>query len=238
MKKRKVIVAVVAIVIGLLALGGYFVVDHLQQEELLKKETDTIVKLTEKKERDTEKIEKYLDRTVTKGEYSKIEKAAKEYIRVSLDAEKTAEEIENNETIINAVSIENFQNDGPDFEKTIPVLKDVQEKITGAKEALMALGDKDKTMSYLKGVKNSYYKDLYYKEIIGTDNLKSELQEMEKAVDNCVELMKAQQNILEFLAENKNVWTIQNGVMEFENEDWLNRYNELFAPVLQNEDKN
>ena len=66
---------------------------------------------------DVDKISKKLKATVTTGDYAKIEKAIKNYMADNLNTMLTISEALNDEVIPNALTAENYQNDGPDFVK-------------------------------------------------------------------------------------------------------------------------
>lgn len=44
-------------------------------------------------------------------------------------------------------------------------------------------------------------------------------------------LIQSQQNVLEFLSENKNMWNVQNGKIQFDDDNLLNQYNQLLLAV-------
>lgn len=125
------------------------------------------------------------------------------------------------------LTAENYQNDGPDFVKTRKILKNTQDKLSASKETMIILSKDDTVMSYLKNVDDSYYIDLY-KEMVGEE---SSVDDIKKNIDDIVNLIQSQQNVLEFLSENKNMWNVQNGKIQFDDDILLNQYNQLLLAV-------
>lgn len=85
-------------------------------------------------------------------------------------------------------------------------------------------------MSYLKNVDDSYYIDLY-KEMMGEKSTVDDIKDIKKNIDDVVNLIQSQQNVLEFLSENKNMWNVQNGKIQFDDDNLLNQYNQLLLAV-------
>lgn len=92
---------------------------------------------------------------------------------------------------------------------------------------MIILSKDDTVMSYLKNVDDSYYIDLY-KEMVGEE---SSVDDIKKNIDDIVNLIQSQQNVLEFLSENKNMWNVQNGKIQFDDDILLNQYNQLLLAV-------
>ena len=221
--RRKIIIVIVVVVLVIVATITFFVIKDLQQEKSLRKEIDEI----QKEIIDVDKISKKLKATVTTGDYAKIEKAIKNYMADNLNTMLTISEALNDEVIPNALTAENYQNDGPDFVKTRKILKNTQDKLSASKETMIILSKDDTVMSYLKNVDDSYYIDLY-KEMVGEE---SSVDDIKKNIDDIVNLIQSQQNVLEFLSENKNMWNVQNGKIQFDDDILLNQYNQLLLAV-------
>ena len=78
--KKKIFIVLGIIVFLFICLVGYYVVTDLQQESKLKDEILLIEELTNKEEindTDLETLSNYLERTVTKDDYAKVEVAIK-----------------------------------------------------------------------------------------------------------------------------------------------------------------
>lgn len=209
---------------------GWFVVKDLRQEKKMEEEISYIQQTLKQEQINMDSINKKLTHTITTGEYSKVERAIKNYLADNIRAMITIDSVLNDDTIENALTTENYQNDGPDFVKTRQILKDMQNKLTSSKETMVTLSQNNTVMSYLKNVDDSYYIDLY-KEMMGEKSTVDDIKDIKKNIDDVVNLIQSQQNVLEFLSENKNMWNVQNGKIQFDDDNLLNQYNQLLLAV-------
>ena len=209
---------------------GWFVVKDLRQEKKMEEEISYIQQTLKQEQINMDSINKKITHTITTGEYSKVERAIKNYLADNIRAMITIDSVLNDDTIENALTTENYQNDGPDFVKTRQILKDMQNKLTSSKETMVTLSQNNTVMSYLKNVDDSYYIDLY-KEMMGEKSTVDDIKDIKKNIDDVVNLIQSQQNVLEFLSENKNMWNVQNGKIQFDDDNLLNQYNQLLLAV-------
>ena len=75
--KKKILITIGIIVAILVGLVAYGVVTDLYQEKKLKKELDYLYEITNKEDYDEKEIDKILNRTVTTGDYKKVERVAR-----------------------------------------------------------------------------------------------------------------------------------------------------------------
>ena len=207
--------AIAIIVFFIVDFIGWFVVKDLRQEKKMKEEIANIQQMLNQEQINMDSIIKKLTHTITTGEYSKVERAIKNYLADNINAMITIDSVLNGDTIENALTAENYQNDGPDFVKTRQILKDMKNKLTSSKETMVTLSQNNTVMSYLKNVDDSYYIDLY-KEMMGEKSTVDDIKNIEKNIDDVVNLIQSQQNVLKFLSENKNMWNVQNGKIQFD----------------------
>lgn len=222
--------AIAIIVFFIMDFIGWFVVKDLRQEKKMKEEIANIQQMLNQEQINMDSIIKKLTHTITTGEYSKVERAIKNYLADNINAMITIDSVLNGDTIENALTAENYQNDGPDFVKTRQILKDMKNKLTSSKETMVTLSQNNTVMSYLKNVDDSYYIDLY-KEMMGEKSTVDDIKNIEKNIDDVVNLIQSQQNVLKFLSENKNMWNVQNGKIQFDDDNLLNQYNQLLLAV-------
>ena len=222
--------AIAIIVFFIVDFIGWFVVKDLRQEKKMKEEIANIQQMLNQEQINMDSIIKKLTHTITTGEYSKVERAIKNYLADNINAMITIDSVLNGDTIENALTAENYQNDGPDFVKTRQILKDMKNKLTSSKETMVTLSQNNTVMSYLKNVDDSYYIDLY-KEMMGEKSTVDDIKNIEKNIDDVVNLIQSQQNVLKFLSENKNMWNVQNGKIQFDDDILLNQYNQLLLAV-------
>ena len=83
--KKKIIIVVTVILVAIIGVIGYMVVSDMGQEDKLKTELSEINDLANAENIDMDEINKRLDRTVTTGDYAKVEDAFKSYLRDNFD---------------------------------------------------------------------------------------------------------------------------------------------------------
>ena len=109
----KKVLMVVAILVS--AFVGFLVISvglDLYQEELLKKEiTNLVDTYNENFDLEDEEFQKYLNRTVTKQDYKKVEKAVKSYLLDFYTLDREMDTVVEKEALDNILSHENYQKD-------------------------------------------------------------------------------------------------------------------------------
>lgn len=83
-------------------------------------------------------------------------------------------------------------------------------------------------MSYIndKGL-DSYYTDLYNKEVIGDLENERNDKTVDEAMNGIITLLDSVEKIIDFLIENKNAWQVDGKSLAFTSDSALNKYNEL-----------
>lgn len=115
-KKKKIILIFVGLFLLFAGLVGYSVYKDIRMENQLKKEIfaiDDLVKNTESF--NTTEFNKRINRTVTRGDYAKVEKAVKNYLKDSVANLREITETLKDDRIVNLLTVENYSNDGPEL---------------------------------------------------------------------------------------------------------------------------
>ena len=79
--KKKVIFVIIVILLVIIGIIGYMVVSDLRQEDKLMEEVSEINELANAEDIDIDEINERLDRTVTSGDYAKVEVSFKRYLK-------------------------------------------------------------------------------------------------------------------------------------------------------------
>ena len=236
-KKTKIILFIIAILVILcIAAIVFMVTSDLKQEEKLGKELDSLYALLSNYPLDYESLDKQLSTTITTDDYAKVEKAIKDYSKEFVNYMKQFDTLINDDTIINAVSIENIKEDGPDFKNT---KKKLSESKTSVDTILTNFSDyltEEVALSYIKDIElDEYYTDIYKQYVLG-DNL----SEMESARDEIVKSLKDVKTLIEneeetvnFLVKNKKSWKIENNQLVFSSESLINQYNDIVVKIKE-----
>ena len=203
-------------------------ITDLNQESKLKDELNYLDSLVNVENIDLDKIDEILNRTVTKDDYQVVEKAYKSYLSDSFDNIVTITNIINDEQLTNVLTVENYQEDGPDFVVSKEYLETSKEVLINSKTNYYSLLSEEKAMSYIdtEGL-DSYYIDLYKDELLGDIETESADQTIANSIDDIINIIDISLEALNFLSENKESWIIQNNQIVFDNQDLTDEYNRI-----------
>lgn len=230
MKKKVIIIVTVVIVVLAIIIGGfaYFVSSGLKQEEKLTAEMNELNELVDKEDYDKNAVKERLDRVITKGDYAIVEKACKQYLSdISVIGQKIAD-ILSDDSISELLSTENYKTDGPEFSNTKKYITETKQSLVELKSNYSELLTEDKIMSYITNKElDSYYTDLYRKELIGDLESEKNDKTVHNAINSVISLLDNIEKIIDFLIANKNDWHIEGENIVFNSNSSLNKYNEL-----------
>lgn len=226
-KKYIAIILIVAIaIIALIAITGY----NFMQEMILTNEVNELVK---NKDLTVDTID--VNDIKTTGEYAKVEKAIKTYLNdFAVEIQKIIT-ITGNEKIANLLTVENYKQDGPEFNETISYIDETIKQLNEVSEKTLKLMEKDEMFKYIDnyGVEDKY-KELY-KTLMLNEETEKDLQEAQTELQDSINMLKnnlqVANDILDFLKQNKNKWTIDNDIVMFNSQKLLDQYNELVSKL-------
>ena len=230
MKKKVIIIVTVVIVVLAISLGGfaYFVSSGLKQEEKLTAEMTELNELVDKEDYDKNAVKERLDRVITKGDYAIVEKACKQYLSDISVIGQNIDDILSDDSISELLSTENYKTDGPEFSNTKKYITETKQSLAELKSNYSELLTEDKIMSYITNKElDSYYTDLYRKELIGDLESEKNDKTVDNAINSVISLLDNIEKIIDFLIANKNDWHIEGENIVFNSNSSLNKYNEL-----------
>ena len=229
--KKKIIIAVVVIVALIIGVLGYMVISDMGQEDKLKTELSEINDLANAETIDMDEINKRLDRTVTTGDYAKVEEAFKSYLRDNFDNSIEIADLINDERITILLTADNYKTDGKDFTESKNYISTTKQKLEECKEKYSEYMTKEKAMSYIedKGL-DSYYVDLYEQEYVGDmDSAKDTT--VEDSIDEIISLLDTSEKVLNLLSNNQDTWNVEGDNIVFSNDSIRNQYDELINSI-------
>lgn len=229
--KKKIIIAVVVIVALIVGVLGYMVISDMGQEDKLKTELSEINDLANAENIDMDEINKRLDRTVTTGDYAKVEDAFKSYLKDSFDNSIEIANLINDEKITTLLTADNYKTDGKDFTESKNYISTTRQKLEECKEKYSEYMTKEKAMSYIedKGL-DSYYVDLYEQEYVGDmDSAKDTT--VEDSIDEIISLLDTSEKVLNLLSNNQDTWNVEGDNIVFSNDSIRNQYDELINSI-------
>lgn len=231
-KSRKGIITAILVVIIIVAGIVTFVAYHASQIGLLTTQMQTMQESGVLNADGTVNQEAKIDMEIkTKGGYAVVEQTMKDYLNETLTLAQQAETIYNQEEIEALLSVENIQNDGPEFTQTKTKITQMRTDIEEYIDRFIELCNEENLLSAIddKDVGN-YYKELY-KQLVVDDEAGKELEQvatqLEEAKGTIISAFDYIYNIVEFLSQNSEAWTIQNGQIAFYDQNIMNEYNEL-----------
>ena len=229
--KKKIIIAIVVIVVAIIGVLGYMVISDMGQEDELKTELSEINDLANAETIDMDEINKRLDRTVTTGDYAKVEEAFKSYLRDNFDNSIEIADLINDERITTLLTADNYKTDGKDFTESKNYISTTKQKLEECKEKYSEYMTKEKAMSYIedKGL-DSYYVDLYDQEYVGNmDSAKDTT--VEDSIDEIISLLDTSEKVLNLLSNNQDTWNVEGDNIVFSNYSIRNQYDELINSI-------
>lgn len=234
-KGSKIVIIGVAILAAIVLLvAGYSVYNNKVQENKIADELEEITKITGNENYNQEELNKVIERTVTTGEYAKIEKAAKTYAKDIFKYVSDIKAVAEDKRLVNVLTIDNYKKDGPDFKKTKAYLTETKKTLTNVKTNMLASTEKEKIMEYAKNQKlSSRYEDTYEKIMIGDGEIISEedKKEFEESIDQLIDLLNVGEETVNFLSKNKGKWQVKGKQIYFTNQSLINEYNKILSKI-------
>lgn len=235
MKKKVIIGIIIVLIIGLVA--GIAVIkpamEAAKNEDLIKDEVNKLNEIAES-DFESQELNTILNRTVSSGDYVEAEKAIKAYMRDFIEMSyKVVEEMEmaNLDTIL---SEDNLTTDAPEFTKTKENLALVRTKLTEYKQTASDFLTEEKMKSYAEGknLTNSV-KEFYDNELATVkEEDKQGLKELNEALDQALVLIDKEEKIVDYLVQNKGMWTLENGLPVFTTQEKADGYNTLLQELI------
>lgn len=232
MKKKLVIgITIIGCLLFSLFIMGIFLVNQDEKSlKQLKNEIDSIDNIIENEGIFSNNIDKKLKNNVTSGDFVVVEKAVKNYFKDFVDETRKLINIYSDESVENLFAIDNFKEDGKDFVETLVTLRTLENKVDTINETLEKLFNEDKIMTYIDSA-DSYYKDYYKELMIDSETYDILKKDISEARDIYVSLINDMKNIFKFLSKNKDKWNIEDDTIVFENDEYLDKYNELIEKI-------
>lgn len=229
--KKKILIILAIIVAAIVFIIGYGVVKDLNQEKRLKAELDYLYKITNQEKYNESEIEKVLNRTISKGDYKKVEIAYKKYTKDCFTIITDIMSVLDDEYLTEVLSAKNYQEDGKEFIKSKKFLQTSRETLQNSMIKYNDYLTEEKAMSYLDKDLDQYYIDFYKDELVGNLESNDEDEELFSSLNSIIDLINAEEDVIDFLIENKDAWVIEDNSIVFNTDSLVTEYNLLLAAV-------
>ena len=231
--KKAIIGVIIAIVLVAIVGIGILVVNDFKQEDILRQEMLEFENLTRAENIDFDKIDQKIREIKTTGDYGVLEKAMKDYLADVVNATVSIADVLNDEKIVNALTPENYMEDGPDFVQTKQFLEEAKGEIEKNKTEVLKLLSNEGAMSYIENKNlDQYYIDLYKEIALSEDTaIEEDNADLEDSLNEVARILDIETHVINLLSENKNGWEIQDQNIVFNNETLQNQYNEYISQL-------
>ena len=233
MKKRTKILIIVGVIVLIMIAGIlYLVALDEKQNELLTEELAKIEEYAQTGDMDNEELQAILNRTVTTGDYAKIETACKQYLTDILDKQEKIKQILEDEKLTKILSVENYQVDGPEFVSTKEYITTTRTNLNQYTEELTQLISEEKILSYAENQgMDSTDIEIYRQELTDQINEEELKNELDGSIGEITKILDTAEKIIDFLMQNKSHWTVEGENIIFENQQLSDQYNTLIAEL-------
>ncbi len=230
---KKILIAVGVVVALIVLLLTIIIIKDLNQEEKLRQELNEIDSLINFDEFDYDKVNERLGKTISSGDYLVVEKAAKKYLKDTIDITLTYVNLVTDEKFSNVLTLENYQEDGPNFINTKLYIKETKEQIEDNKNKILNQFNNETVLSYIENKNlDSYYIDFYKSLAFSSEaEITKNKQEIEQNINVVIDTLNVYDEVINFLIFNKNNWTIEGEYIVFSNEEIHEQYNELLLKL-------
>ena len=231
--KKAIIGVIIAIVLVAIVGIGVLVVNDFKQEDILRQEMLEFENLTRAENIDLDQIDQRIRELKTTGDYGVLEKAMKDYLADVVNATVSIADVLNDERIINALTPENYVEDGPDFVQTKQFLEEAKGKIEQYKTEVLTLLTNEGAMSYIENKNlDQYYIDLYKEIALSEDTaIEENSTEIETSLDEVTRILDIETQVINLLSENKSGWEVQGENIVFNSEELQNQYDQLVSQM-------
>ncbi len=228
MKKGGKIAIIIGVIVLIIAIaGGYFFINDQTQKAKIMEEFSQIEELTKSGDFNMDALNEKTSTIVATGKYGTVEKAAKNY---ASDLFNTAYEIRTvleDEKLAKLLTANNYKEDGPEFTETKKYLSETKQKLEDGKTQMLSYLEEGKINSYIEAeTKDSYsielYRQLLREDIEISDKEKNEL---EQSIEKVQSMLKIEEEVIDFLIENKDQWRIQGDQILFNSNSLVVKYN-------------
>lgn len=230
---KKILIAIGVVVALIVLLLTIIIIKDLNQEEKLRQELNEIDSLINFDEFDYDKVNERLGKTISSGDYLVVEKAAKKYLKDTIDITLNYVDLVTDEQFSNVLTLENYQEDGPDFINTKLYIKNMKKQIEDNKNKILNQFNNETILSYIENKNlDSYYIDFYKSLALSSEaEITKNKQEIEQNINVIIDTLNVYDEVINFLISNKNNWKIEGEYIVFSNNELHNQYNELLLKL-------
>lgn len=202
-------------------------ISHMKDEENLRTEIYQVLDLINTN--DLTSAKKKLTVTISKNNYQKVEQAIKKYLTdVIEDIELLNKTLSSND-ITTILTIESIKKQQDSLINIIEIITALKQDLNSTTIKMITYLTNDKVMSYIENDKlDKYYLELYNEYVVvPQDNIRNNINNLKMNVQSIINYLDTCEEIIIFLNNNRNYWSINEDKIIFTNDNLLNEYNTL-----------
>ncbi len=137
------------------------------------------------------------------------------------------------EKLSQLLTASNYTADGPEFIESKKYLSETKQKLETGKTELLAYLEESKINSYIEAETTDSYCTELYKQLLTEDIEMSdaEKKQFETSIDKVVSMLEIEEEVLDFLIENKGKWQIQGEQVLFNSNSLVIKYNSFLTKL-------
>ena len=218
----------VMVLVMLLFIGSvvFVISKESSEEKALMNETRQVGKIIFSEKRDKERLNKLLNRTVTKGKYTEYETAYKKYVSECYSNYISIDELLSTEDFKKYATVKNYLADGQEFNKSLDKIRNYKNSLTEYYSKFNSCSNLENALTYVdkQDEKSSEYK-LYKDDLINSIMLNTkDKTTLDDNIKNTKELLDNEEELLLFLKNNAKFWTVVNDSIIFYTNTLIDEY--------------
>lgn len=228
MKKNTKMGIIVGVIVLIIAIaGGYFFFNDTMQKSKMIVEFEQMKEITQAEDFDLDKLKEKTSTIVSSGKYATVEKAAKNYASDVFSKAFEIKTLLQDEKIAQLLTASNYTKDGPEFVESKKYLSETKQKLEEGKTQMLSYFEESKINSYIEAETKNGSAIQLYKEFLSQDikMSDSEKKEIETSIDKVVSMLGIQEEVINFLIQNKGNWQVQGDKIVFHSNSLVTAYN-------------
>lgn len=205
-----------------LLIVGFLIIRDNVLEYNLRKEINELSELDITKDRFNSDLK-------TSGNYVLVEEAIKLYLDDYAVYLQDVLNVINSEEFRGLFSLDNYKNDGPEFNNSLNYIEKTKNKFNSDILFLIDKSNEDSIKNnILSYTRDNYYVSLYEQLMLGDEksiDFEKNIIMLNNLQDEVNNVFSVSVSMFEFLSLNRENYTIENGEIKFKTQELLNQYN-------------
>lgn len=228
---KKVIIAIVAFFVAAFVMFGVMlgigISKDSKQLDVYQAAMEDFQQAVDDDNVTAEKIRSLADEVKSEGDYARVEKAAKEYLRDVFVPFYVANELQRDGIYAEGVSLNLLTTDGPEFAASFTKTNAMLAQLDQIQTTLDTLFARDAALEYLGEGLDEYYVELFETEVRDVYEDVALKNSYEKYIATVRPISNQYQKMMYFLKDNGSRWRIEDGKIVFTTTKLTDEFNRL-----------